>query len=436
MRLGGKSDEGIWASRWVSINHPDRLKYPLIRRDGKLRRASWDEAMSLIVEKAKEVQARLTKPWHWVLYLWTAVPGGILRPCNGWQGWFEYIAHAVKTKLSISQTGMEIPVYVHTATAAACMRESFGCDGQPASYSDIDYTDCLLMVGHNVAHTQTVLWARILDRLDGPNPPALIVVDPRKSETATRATVHLAAESGTNLAPLNGLQHLLFENDWIDGEFVSKHVVGIDGLRKVGVYQSNQTTASTCQINNINLLLGKIGRPGSGILQMNGQPTAQNNRETGCDGEFPGFRNFQHPKHMQEIADIWNIDTIKMPHWNQPTHIQNMLSCIENGSIEMLWISGTNPLKLQLFQMWFSPQLNGKRRLDASPMQPASMAIWDEQFVEVVLFAQSGIQRQKAWAAQHIKVKSPQTLLAPMVKQGGLHMPESSMAGQIHERKK
>ncbi|OJD24436.1 hypothetical protein ACJ73_04203 [Blastomyces percursus] len=184
-----------------------------------------------------------------------------------------------------------------TATAAACMWESFGCDGRPGSYSDIDYTDCLFMVGHNVAHTQTVLWARILDRLNGPNPPALIVVDPRKSETATRATVHLAAKSGTNLALLNGLQHLLFENDWIDEEFVSKHVVGIDALRKMvdkytpdyvekitgvpkakleeaakiigttpsllstalqGVYQSNQATASACQINNINLLLGKI----------------------------------------------------------------------------------------------------------------------------------------------------------------------------------
>lgn len=263
------------------------------------------------------------------------------------------------------------------------MRESFGSDGQPGSYSDIDYTDCLFLVGHNMAHTQTVLWSRVLDRLEGHNPPTLIVVDPRKSGTAKKATIHLAPKIGTNVALLNGIQHLLLKNDWIDHEFVSKHVVGLDDLRNVvknytpefvqevtsvpiakleqtaevlaktpsllstalqGVYQSNQATAAACQINNINLLLGHIGRRGSGILQMNGQPTAQNNRETGCDGEYPGFRNFQNPNHMKEIADLWNIDYVKMPHWNQPTHIENMLTYIANGSIKFFWISGTNPL--------------------------------------------------------------------------------------------
>ena len=102
--------------------------------------------------------------------------------------------------------------------------------------------------------------------------------------------------------------------------------------------------ASACAVNNINLLLGKIGKPGSGIFQMNGQPTAQNNRETGCDGEFPGFRNFGNKNHMQELADLWNIEYYKLPHWNQPTHIENMLTYIKNDLMEMFWVSGTNPL--------------------------------------------------------------------------------------------
>jgi anaerobic selenocysteine-containing dehydrogenase len=263
------------------------------------------------------------------------------------------------------------------------MRESFGSDGQPGSYGDIDYTECLFMVGHNTAATQTVLWSRILDRLEGPLPPKLIVVDPRLSETARKATVHLAPRIGTNQALLNGIQHLLFKHGWINEEYISKHVIGRDALEKVvadydpetvekitgvpveqleeaaqiigttkslvstalqGVYQSNQATASACQINNINLLRGMIGKPGSGILQMNGQPTAQNNREAGCDGEFPGFRNHQNPDHMQELAKLWNIDPIQVPHWNEPTHVQNMLNYIESGSVRMFWISGTNPL--------------------------------------------------------------------------------------------
>lgn len=263
------------------------------------------------------------------------------------------------------------------------MRESFGSDGQPGSYSDIDYTDCIFMVGHNMAATQTVLWSRILDRLEGPDPPKLIVVDPRQSETAKRATVHLAPKIGTNLALLNGIQHLLFKNGWINEDYLAEHVVGVDELAKTvaesspdvvekitgvpaaqlkqaaevigttksllstalqGVYQANQATASACQINNINLLRGLIGKAGSGILQMNGQPTAQNNRETGCDGEFPGFRNHLNPVHMQELADIWNIDYIRCPHWNEPTHVQNILNYIDKSTVQMLWVSGTNPL--------------------------------------------------------------------------------------------
>lgn len=263
------------------------------------------------------------------------------------------------------------------------MRESFGSDGQPGSYTDIDYTDCIALYGHNMAATQTVLWARILDRLAGPRPPKIIVVDPRVSDTAKLATVHLQPKIGTNVALLNGLQYLLFENDWIDWEFVNAHTVGIEPLKKTvmefppdkveeitgvpasllrkaaeiigtsrtllstalqGVYQSNQATAAACQINNINILRGMLGKHGCGIFQMNGQPTAQNNREAGCDGEFPGFRNHLNPVHMEDMARLWNIDPVKVPHWNEPTHVENILSFIAKGTIQMLWISGTNPL--------------------------------------------------------------------------------------------
>jgi ferredoxin-nitrate reductase len=81
-----------------------------------------------------------------------------------------------------------------------------------------------------MAATQTVLWSRVLDRLNGPQPPQLIVIDPRESETALKATVHLAPRIGTNLALLNGIQYLMFNNGWIDTEWVSKHTVGADKL--------------------------------------------------------------------------------------------------------------------------------------------------------------------------------------------------------------
>lgn len=343
--------------------------------------------MTLIVRKAKETRERLTA--H-----------GIAFYTSGQLFLEEYYALAMIGKAGLNTLHMYDAVKscgcasqltfrrdgntrLCTATAAASMRESFGCDGQPGSYTDIDHTGCILMVGHNMAATQTVLWARVLDRLEGPDPPSLIVIDPRLSDSAKRATVHLAPRIGTNMALLNGIQHLLFKNGWINEDYVSKHCMDRDALeQKVstytpekveeltrvpkaqlqeaakiigtspsllstclqGVYQSNQATASACQVNNINLLRGCLGKAGSGLYQMNGQPTAQNNREAGCDGEFPGFRNNQNPKHMQELADLWNIEYNRVPHWGQPTHVQNILNYIAAGSIEFLWISGTNPL--------------------------------------------------------------------------------------------
>ncbi|KAK4122019.1 hypothetical protein N657DRAFT_576760 [Parathielavia appendiculata] len=364
-RLGPKGLTG-----WKAMHSEDRITYPMVRKNGRLERVSWDEAMDLIVAKSKELQKHLTN--HSIAFY-----------TSGQLFLEEYYALAMVGKAGLHTLHMDGNTRLCTATAAAAMRESFGCDGQPGSYSDIDYTDCLFMVGHNVAATQTVLWARILDRLEGPLPPKLIVVDPRLSETARKATVHLAPRAGTNLALLNGIQHLMFKNRWINEDYVSAHVFGRDDLEKVvakydpetveritgvpamqleeaariigtskslvstalqGVYQSNQACASACQINNINLLRGMIGKPGCGVLQMNGQPTAQNNREAGCNGEFPGFRNHQNPTHMQELATLWNIDPIQVPHWNEPTHVENQLSYIESGSIRMFWISCTNPL--------------------------------------------------------------------------------------------
>ncbi|PTB71304.1 hypothetical protein M440DRAFT_220041, partial [Trichoderma longibrachiatum ATCC 18648] len=364
-RLGPKGLNG-----WRAMHGKDRLTHPLIRKNGQLERASWDEAMDLIVSKSKDLQKHMTN--HSIAFYTT---GQLFLE--------EYYALAMVGKAGLHTLHMDGNTRLCTATAATAMRESFGSDGQPGSYGDIDYTECIFMFGHNMAATQTVLWSRILDRLAGPSPPKLIVVDPRRSESASKATLHLAPKVGTNLALLNGIQYLMFKNGWVDYEWVEKHTVGLEDLKATvaeydpqtvekitgipvaqleeaahilgtaksllstalqGVYQSNQATASACQINNINLLRGMIGKPGCGVLQMNGQPTAQNNREAGCDGEYPGFRNHQNPAHMAELAELWNIKPIEVPHWNEPTHIMNLLNYIESDTIKMFWITCTNPL--------------------------------------------------------------------------------------------
>src|SRR5215207_718048 len=112
------------------------------------------------------------------------------------------------------------------------LKQSFGSDGQPGSYFDIDKTDCPFLVGHNMAATDTVLWSRVLDRRRGGRPPKLIVVDPRTTMTAREADIHLAPRVGTNVALLNGLLHLLIASGHIDRAFIQRHTVGFDKLRE------------------------------------------------------------------------------------------------------------------------------------------------------------------------------------------------------------
>jgi anaerobic selenocysteine-containing dehydrogenase len=269
-----------------------------------------------------------------------------------------------------------------TATAAAALKATFASDGQPGSYTDVDHADVIALYGHNMAETQTVLWSRVLDRLAGPNPPAIVCVDPRLTPVARVATVHLAPRPGTNVALMNALLHEIIGNGWIDRAYVDAHTVGFDELAEQvraytpelaaeicdvpaaqvreaariigraerllstvlqGFYQSHQATAAAVQVNNINLVRGMLGKPGCGILQMNGQPTAQNTREAGADGDLPGFRNWSNDTHVEDLARVWNVDPMDIPHYAPPTHVMQMMRYAEEGSIRFLWVTGTNP---------------------------------------------------------------------------------------------
>src|SRR4051812_22517303 len=363
-RLGPKGLLG-----WAANNSPDRLTTPLVRDDDALREATWPEAMNRIVRQTRKVRDRYT--------------GDALAFYTSGQLFLEeYYTLSIIAQAGLGTSNLDGNTRLCTATAEQALCETFGSDGNPGSYADLDVTDCLLLVGHNMAETQTVLWARVLDRLAGPRPPKLVVIDPRETPTALAADVHLAPRVGTNVAVLNGLLHLLLKAGHIDREFIDRHTVGFDRLQQVirayppervrditglapaklraaarilgaaptlvstvlqGVYQSMQATAAACQVNNLNLIRGMIGRPGCGILQMNGQPTSQNTRETGADGDLPGFRNWDNPEHIEELARLWNVSPAIIPHWAPPTHALQIFRYAEQLSIRMLWIQCTNP---------------------------------------------------------------------------------------------
>jgi anaerobic selenocysteine-containing dehydrogenase len=363
-RLGPKDLYG-----WQANGSPDRLTRPLIKDGGRLVEASWDAAMGRVVDRAQVLLAE-----HG--------PSSIGFYTTGQLFLEEYYTLGVIAHGGIGTAHLDGNTRLCTATAAAALKESFASDGQPGSYADIDECDVIALFGHNVAETQAVLWMRILDRLDGPNPPALVCVDPRLTPVARRATVHLAPRPGTNLVLMNALLQEIIAKGWYDEHYVAAHTVGFPELLRTvaeypleraeqicdvpteriqaaaeilggaerlvstvlqGFYQSPQATASAVQVNNLHLIRGMIGKPGAGVLQMNGQPTAQNTREAGADGDLAGFRNWANDQHVAELARLWNVETRQIPHYAPPTHVMQMMRYAEQGSIKFLWVTGTNP---------------------------------------------------------------------------------------------
>ncbi|MGC7100721.1 molybdopterin oxidoreductase family protein [Amycolatopsis lurida] len=354
---------------WQAGASPDRLTTPLVREGGKLVEASWDEAMARVVRRSRQL-------------LGEQGPSALGFYTSGQLFAEEYYTLAAIGHGAIGTNHMDGNTRLCTATAAAALKESFGCDGQPGSYTDVDHADVIALFGHNVAETQSVLWSRMLDRLTGPNPPALLCVDPRTTPVARAATVHLAPLPGTNVALMNGLLHEIIRTGKVDRDYVERHTVGYGELERQvadatpesvaeicgvpperireaarllggaerllstvlqGFYQSHQATAAAVQVNNLHLIRGMLGKPGAGVLQMNGQPTAENTRECGADGDLTGFRNWANDAHVAELARLWNLDPLQIPHYAPPTHLMQMLRYAENGTIRFLWVSATNP---------------------------------------------------------------------------------------------
>ncbi|MFD9520717.1 molybdopterin oxidoreductase family protein [Streptomyces sp. NPDC059979] len=354
---------------WQANASPDRLTRPLIREGGVQRETDWDTAMAGIVDRTR---ALLDGPG----------PSSIGFYTSGQLFLEEYYTLAVVARGGLGTKHLDGNTRLCTSTAAEALKESFGCDGQPGSYGDIDHADTIALFGHNMAETQSVLWSRILDRLAGPEPPVLLCVDPRPGPVSEAATVHLQPKPGTNLALMNGLLHEVIANGWTDQTYIGEHVAGFDRLAQQvalfpaeaaaeatgvpaeqiraaarllgqagrllstvlqGFYQSHQATAAAVQVNNLHLIRGMLGRPGCGVLQMNGQPTAQNTRECGANGDLPGFRNWANPRHVEELAKVWNVPPDRIPHDGPPTHLMQMIRLAEEASLRMLWVSGTNP---------------------------------------------------------------------------------------------
>lgn len=364
-RLGPKGE-----NQWYANNSEDRLLQPLIRnKQGELVPSTWDEAMNIIVSKAQNS-------------LKTKGTNSIAIYSTG-QGFLEdYYTLAKIGRAGLQTHLLDANTRLCTATTEFCLLQSFGGDGTPASFEDIDETDMLMLFGHNVAETGTVLFERIMERKKKTGKPYLIVVDPRRTATAEEADLHLKLYPGTNVALLNGLLYDVLQNGKVDTSFIENYTVGFEEMKEAlagwtlekaskvtgvsvetlkeaseklgktsslvtttlqGTFQSADATTACVAINNLHLVRGLIGKVGSGPLHMAGQPSSSANRTAGGVGTYPAQRNSSNPAHIKEMAKLWNMEPVKLP-LGPEKGIEEQIEMMENGEIGLFWNIGTNPL--------------------------------------------------------------------------------------------
>ena len=253
-RLGPKDLFG-----WQANNSPDRLTRPLIRRDGELVECDWDAAMDAVVGRCREL-------------LDERGPSPIAFYTTGQLFLEEYYTLGLIAHGGIGTNHVDGNTRLCTATAAAALKESFASDGQPGSYTDVDSADVIALYGHNMAETQTVLWTRILDRLAGPKPPAIVCVDPRETRLRELPPCISLRGPGTNVMLMNALLHEILGNGGIDREYVEAHALGFQELEMRVKDYPPEVAAEVCdvpveQIREAARLIGRAERLLSTVLQ-------------------------------------------------------------------------------------------------------------------------------------------------------------------------
>jgi assimilatory nitrate reductase catalytic subunit len=347
------------------IEAESRARYPLLRKNGKLARVDWEEALATMVERFRGIQSK-----------YGAQSMGVLS--TGQLVTEEFYALGKLVQLGFGTNNYDGNTTLCMATAVSGYKISFGSDGPPGAYEDLEKADVILLIGANIAENHPIL-CQYLDT----NPRrTLIVADPRVTKTAMMADLHLPLKPRSDLALLNGIAHILIRHGMIDRAYIDAHTTGfeelsrfleayppervseITGLREELLYKTaflygraragfigwtmgvNHSTIGTATVNaicNLALLTGNIGRAGAAPFSITGQCNAMGTREAGFTSSMPGYRKFENAADRKELAELWGIEESRLPA-KRGLAYPDIVEAAVGKSIRGLWIIATNPL--------------------------------------------------------------------------------------------
>jgi len=330
----------------------DRGTTPLVRNArGKLEPVDWPTALKTFVTRFQEIQAKHGA--ESVAYLSTG----------------QIVSEEMALLGALAKFGMGV---VHgdgntrqcMATSVVAYKQAFGFDAPPYTYRDFEESDVIVLIGANLCIAHPILWERVLLN---PNQPEIMVVDPRRTETAMQGTQHYPIAPKSDLAFFYGIAHILIANDWIDRDFIAAHTNGFDefaahvreftpervaqltgidvqklhtfaltilrGKRvsfwwTMGVNQSYEGVRTAQSIINLALITGNIGRPGTGANSITGQCNAMGSRLFSNTTNLLGGHDFENAAHREKVAGILDIPVERIPtknSWAYPEIISGIL---------------------------------------------------------------------------------------------------------------
>jgi assimilatory nitrate reductase catalytic subunit len=345
---------------------PDRAATPLLRdAHGELRPVDWPRALAEFTGRLKSIQA-------------LHGPGAVAVLSTGQIVMEEMALLGALAKFGMGIADLDSNTRQCMATSHVAYKQSFGFDAPPFTYADFEESDVLVFVGANPCIAHPIMWQRVMRNRRN---PAILVVDPRRTETAMAATLHLPARPKSDLTLLYGLAREVIVRDAVDMDFVSQHTHGFaefasfvsaftaervcaetglsladfrraaelvtePGKRvsywwTMGVNQSHQATRTAQAIINLALMTGQIGRPGTGANSITGQCNAMGSRLFGNATSLLGGYDFGHAGHRQHVARILGLDAAVIPQQASRAY-DRILDAVEAGEIKALWIIATN----------------------------------------------------------------------------------------------
>lgn len=357
--LGHTCLKGRYAFQFY--NHPDRLRSPMIKKQGQFQEVSWDEAYDFIVEKFNTIKTEFGPD---------AIAGiSSARTPNEENYLMQKFMRAV-----IGTNNIDCCARVCHSPTALGMQRAFGTGAATNSIEDLAFTDCILIIGANPTAAHPVTGARIKQRLI--KGAVGIVIDPRKIELVKYAKYHLQLRPGTNVALLNMMLYYIISENLEDQNFIQNRTEGyeemkaeilklnideleeITGVKKelvreasiayatakaamefhgLGVTEQMQGTFTVQLIADLAMITGNIGKKGAGVNPLRGQNNVQGAADMGCQPhQGAGYLDVTLPENHQKYQLFYNRAL--------PSHIgykiPEMFDAAINGKLKALWLIG------------------------------------------------------------------------------------------------